>query len=461
VVLAKAVIDATGNADIAAAAGAATIYTDDTDIAVQGAGLPGFGVRPGHMNTDFTFVDETDMIDVWRLMVAAKARYRNEFDVAQFIDTRERRRIVGDYTLTILDAVTGRTYPDIIVTAQSDYDSHGYTVDPYFGLAHPGKAAIRTHVPYRCLLPKGLEGILAIGLGASAQRDVVPIIRMQADIQNQGYAAGVAAAMAVQGDITPRAIDVKRLQEHLVQVGNINRGVLTAVDSFPVPQARLRDAVAGVLDNYTDVGLLMAAREDALPLLREAYANATGEAALTYAHVLGMLNDPAGAPTLIAAIEATPWDNGWTYRAMGQYGPSLSRVDSLIIALGRTRDPRGTAAILAKARELTPTSAFSHHRAVALALESIGAREAAPVLAELLRTPGMTGHAMLSINGGKLGGVESDLTREQSLREIALARALYRCGDQDKAGEDILRQYTNDLRGHFVRHAAAVLAKGK
>ncbi len=46
------------------------------------------------------------------------------------------------------------------------------------------------------MLPKDLRGMLVIGLGISAHRDAVPLIRMQPDIQNGGYAAGVAAVAA-------------------------------------------------------------------------------------------------------------------------------------------------------------------------------------------------------------------------------------------------------------------------
>ena len=35
----------------------------------------------------------------------------------------------------------------------------------------------------------------------------------------QGEAAGVAAAMAVQDGVAPRNIDVKKLQRHLIQQG--------------------------------------------------------------------------------------------------------------------------------------------------------------------------------------------------------------------------------------------------
>jgi len=64
VVLAGAVIDATGNSDIAAAAGAECIYTDASEFGMQGTGLPGRKLGGAYNNTDFTIVDETDMIDI-------------------------------------------------------------------------------------------------------------------------------------------------------------------------------------------------------------------------------------------------------------------------------------------------------------------------------------------------------------------------------------------------------------
>ena len=51
--------------------------------------------------------------------------------------------------------------------------------------------------------------------------------------------------------------------------------------------------------------------------------------------------------------------------------------------------------------------------------------------------------------------------RQNALRELTLARALYRCGDHDRLAEKILNDYTRDLRGHFARHAKAVLESEK
>ncbi|TVS20217.1 MAG: hypothetical protein EA424_05110 [Planctomycetaceae bacterium] len=47
--------------------------------------------------------------------------------------------------------------------------------------------------------------------------------------------------------------------------------------------------------------------------------------------------------------------------------------------------------------------------------------------------------------------------REGPLREIVIARALYRCGDHQGLGEAILHEYQQGIRGLFARHATAVL----
>ena len=55
IILANTVIDSTGSADVAIAAGAEYKYTDD-NIAVQGAGLPGINPGQNYVNTDWNFI---------------------------------------------------------------------------------------------------------------------------------------------------------------------------------------------------------------------------------------------------------------------------------------------------------------------------------------------------------------------------------------------------------------------
>jgi len=470
VVLAGVVVDSTGNADIAAAAGAETRYTGGAHMGVQGAGLPPIELGADYTNTDYMFADDTDVVDLWHLFVFAREKFADAYDLGQLVDTRERRRIVGDVTVTPMDMMLGRTWPDTVSVHVSNFDTHGFTVHPMFLLRPPDRADLTVFVPLRALLPRGLENIMVTGLGASAHRDAMPVIRMQPCVQNQGYAAGRVAAAAAHSAATVRQVDLDAIQEHLVRTGCLPPEVLDHEDSLPLPAERVAGAVKHVADGYKDLEVLLAQPREALPLLRQAYREAKDDAArLVYAHVLGMMHDAAGAETLARTVrEAEGWDKGWDFRGMGQFGRSISPLDSYVIALGRTRRPEGLGPILEKVRLLDASRAFSHHRAAALALEALGPalsaegrRRAAGALADVLEKPGMTGHATTTLQEAHqkaaVGGRTATRPRNQSLRELLLARALYRLGDHEGVGERILRTYARDLRGHYARHARAVL----
>jgi NADPH-dependent 2,4-dienoyl-CoA reductase/sulfur reductase-like enzyme len=461
VILAGTVIDSTGNADIAASAGASCIYTDGTSVAVQGAGLPPLKLGAGYTNTDWTFIDDGDVLDIWRTFVMAKKKFKNAYDLGQLLDTRERRRIVGDFTISPMDISLGRTYPDTIVISRSNFDTHGYTIHPVFMIKPPDRDEMLVDVPYRCLLPKGLDGILVTGLGVSAHRDAMPVIRMQADIQNQGYAAGIAAAIAAHSSKSVRIIDIKALQKQLVKKGNLPKRVLTDKDSFPLSMEKIAEAVEHVVNNYDGLDIILSLQQEAVPLLKKAYENTQDEKnRLVYAHILGMLGDPTGAETLIDAVRLRNWDKGWNYTGMGQFGMSLSELDSLIVALGRTQDKHALKPILEKVELLDAKSELSHCRAVAMALESIGEPAGAKPLAMLLSKPGMQGYALTNIEKARRDvspNPTDTVARNNSLRELVLARALYHCGDYQGLGETILKQYAADLRAHYARHASAVL----
>jgi hypothetical protein len=463
--LAKTVIDSTGNADIAAAAGATCRYTDETDISVQGTGLPPRELGQKYTNTDWSFCDDTDVFDTWRMFVAAKMKYRGAYDLGQHIDTRERRQIVGDFTFSPMDMMLNRTFPDTVVVAKSNFDTHGYIIHPMFMIRPPDRASITVHVPWRCLLPRGLDRIIVTGLGVSAHRDALPCIRMQADVQNQGYAAGTAAAMIAKQGVTTREFDIKALQKHLIDVGNLSGTVLTETDSFPLPRETVARAVEHVVNNYDDLEIVLAHFETAQPLLREAFAAAEkDDAKLRYAHILGMMGDPTGAEVLAAAVAAAPWDKGWRYTGLGQYGASMSPLDSLIVALGRTKSSVALPPIVEKVRLLGAEAEFSHFRAITIALETLADQSAAQPLAELLQKPGLGGHAVTTITAALAANPPSPgdtSTRNKELSELYLARALYRCGDHEGLGEMTLREYAADLHGHYARHAQAILKTGK
>jgi len=468
VIRAKAVIDGTGNADIAAAGGEETEYYDPEEIALQGAGNAPRRLGSSGGNSDVGFVDETDAADLcYFALRSRKSLPASLWDQAQNVNSRERRRLVGAFYMTPLDVINRRTYSDTVMQSHSDIDSHGYTRHENFFIVDFGRRKFfEANFPYRAMLPKTLDGLLVIGLGVSAHRDAMPVLRMQPDIQNEGYAAGYAAAMAVKANVPLRAVDVKALQRHLVEIKNLDPSVLTAQDSYPLAEARIAEAVRDLADltnHYEKVAAVLAEPKRSLPLLEAAYRQARTESArLNYAHLLGIMGNPLGEEALIAKVASSGWDEGWNFKGMSQFGRSVSWVDSYMIALGRCGSKRALPALLKKAGALTADSAFSHFRATALALEKLGDRSAAPALAAVLDRPGIRGHAFTLASMPDVPGhanAAADAERSTCLREIAIARALVRLGDFEGKGRAVLQAYANDPRGVYARHAKAVLAE--
>ncbi|MHC4582282.1 MAG: FAD-dependent oxidoreductase, partial [Planctomycetota bacterium] len=96
VVLAKTVVDATGNSDIAFCAGARTQFSVSSlgVLSVQLAGFPHRNLGDSYNNTCYTMVDDTDVFDVWNLMASMRMAYSGRqapYDTGQLVDSRERR----------------------------------------------------------------------------------------------------------------------------------------------------------------------------------------------------------------------------------------------------------------------------------------------------------------------------------------------------------------------------------
>ncbi len=464
VILAHTVIDSSGSSDIAIAAGAGYVYTDGNSVAVQGAGMPFKNPDDNYNNTDWTFTDDTDMLDIWWTFIVAKDKFANQYDIGKLSQTRERRRMVGDFTISALDIYNGRTYPDVISIHLSSFDTHGFTEDSFFYLKPPehSGADVTAYVPFRALLPKGIEGIAVTGLGASADRDAMPVIRMQPCLQNQGYAVGWAGAIAARNNQMIRHIDLKSLQKELVKIESLPESVLSDKDNYPPTDEEIRKAASTVTHNLDGLEILLWDKTRSIPLMVEAFQQANNpDDQLTFARILGMLGNPVGWQVLQQNIEnSSAWDAGWNYTGMGQFGKSISYLDGLIIALGRSKKAEAIPTLEKLAKKLTISSEFSHFRAVAMALETIGDSRGALILYDLLQIPGITGYSIPDIQTAKRitppSGTDTG-TRNNSLRELILARALFRCGDVNGLGKEILTNYSKDLRGHYYRHASGVL----
>ncbi len=458
------IIDATGNADIAAAAGAPCRVVGADHVAVQGAGLSPRNPNRDYRNTDHAFIDDCDIEGVTHAFTVTRAKFADEFDVSALVDSRERRQIRSDLELSPLDFLAGRTFPDTVVTAESNFDTHGFTVHPVFQIIPPHKKPLRVHVPYRCMLPVGIDNVLATGLGMGAHRDALPVVRMQADVQNQGYAAGLACVRALRDGTSPRAVDIRGVQQDLAEAGVIDREITEHTDSFPLPETAVEAAVESGPVDLLSCAILVGNADRALPgILRRWTSPRDEDDRLHLALLLGFLGHPEPADYLAARIDEHDWDDGWNYTGMGQFGRSSSPLDDALLALAGTRQAapiRGP--LLRKAAALGADAAFSHCRALAAAAAAAPDREVAAALARLLSLPGMGGHAWTSVHHA-LREIDPDPNetrpRNLALREITLARGLYLCGDVSGLGRETLEAYANDIRGQLARHAQAVLAE--
>ena len=129
------------------------------------------------------------------------------------VGRRESRRITGLYTVTGDDIRNQCQFDDVIAQFCYQIDIHGPT-DTSFQLVRLPEG---THydIPYRCLVPIGCDNLLVAGRCVSATHEALAAIRVQPSCMAMGQAAGTASAMCASGNIAPKELDVKALQEKL------------------------------------------------------------------------------------------------------------------------------------------------------------------------------------------------------------------------------------------------------
>jgi hypothetical protein len=238
---AKVLVDCTGDADIAAFAGAPYVKGDDSgkmrnvtmmfimsnlDEERFRSGKPVSqpphrmgrrltSIYPGHLNVWGGSIDGIDGTNPWDLTRAENELRKQVFEWALWakqnmpgceeayismtspqLGVRETRRIVGEYRLSKADWDAKTIFPD-----------------------HIGFAYVDKSIPYRAILPQKVGNLLVAGRCISFDRDVLDPMRLIPPCMVTGYAAGIAAALSVQDDIPPRELDVAKLQSSLKRNG--------------------------------------------------------------------------------------------------------------------------------------------------------------------------------------------------------------------------------------------------
>ncbi|MBN2450354.1 MAG: FAD-dependent oxidoreductase [Lentisphaeria bacterium] len=138
---------------------------------------------------------------------------------APAIGLRESRRIIGCATLTRDDLAAGRRFEDAVCAVRFGVDIHraagaGTTPDPAHGIR------MRPYeIPFRCLLPRDVRGLLLAGRCISGDHYAHASYRVTGSMMATGQAAGLAAAWAVGQGCDPADIDGRRLRRVLAERG--------------------------------------------------------------------------------------------------------------------------------------------------------------------------------------------------------------------------------------------------
>jgi ribulose 1,5-bisphosphate synthetase/thiazole synthase len=234
-ILAKTVIDATGDGDLFAAAGARFEHRthnlglvsrvgnlDKVDASqTKGAAQPkNLGNRtpvPGvnWVNLTGPEVDGLDVATLTRLELQhRKSIWRNVrkvrgtpgYEKVHLVETapqlgvRITRVLEGVKTVRLADLKAGTQLPDVIGVGGASGGGHG----PW-------------QIPYGALVPRSVDNLLAAGRCISAELRMADLVRLIPNCFVTGHAAGVAAAVAVQDGCCPREVDVAKVQTILRQ----------------------------------------------------------------------------------------------------------------------------------------------------------------------------------------------------------------------------------------------------
>jgi hypothetical protein len=126
------------------------------------------------------------------------------------IGVRESRRVMGEYVLTAGEVVEACKFADGIARSNYPIDIHNPTGEgTVIQRPPPGEFY---EVPYRCLVPQGVDNLLIGSRCISATHEAHASLRIMPVVAGIGEAAGIAAAWAVRERILPREVDGARLK---------------------------------------------------------------------------------------------------------------------------------------------------------------------------------------------------------------------------------------------------------
>ncbi|MBV7404894.1 FAD-dependent oxidoreductase [Enterobacter sp. ENT03] len=151
--------------------------------------------------------------------------------VAAQTGVRESRRIEGLYTLTEADLLAAQTFSDVVAQTNYAIDIHS----PDGAKSCDERKLAQYDIPYRCLVPQGVEGLLVAGRAISTTHVALSSVRVMPTCFALGQAAGIAAALAIEHQRRLAAVPVDELHAELAR-----QGVMLDIAFLPWTEHRVR-----------------------------------------------------------------------------------------------------------------------------------------------------------------------------------------------------------------------------
>ena len=131
------------------------------------------------------------------------------------IGVRESRMIKGKYTITANDILSCRDFEDSIAVGNYSIDIH--SPDGSGTVMKHIENGKYYHIPYRSLIPEGIENLLVAGRCISSTHEAQSAYRVIPIVANIGEAAGIAASISNKLKINPEEIPIKILKTSLAE----------------------------------------------------------------------------------------------------------------------------------------------------------------------------------------------------------------------------------------------------
>ncbi len=133
------------------------------------------------------------------------------------VGVRETRRIRGDRVLTADDIKGAVTYDDTVSLGAWWLDRHPVDSSGY----HEHVITRPYDISYGTLVPQGLSNLWVAGRCHSAESAALASSRVTVTCMGMGQAAGTAAALSAQSGLGSRELDITQLQQRLLADGAI------------------------------------------------------------------------------------------------------------------------------------------------------------------------------------------------------------------------------------------------